>query len=61
MLSTVAPPSRHYRSCEEEMLGEYLATHHREMIDAEIALNEGAGGLMRDDGTRVMLNIQAGE
>lgn len=53
-------------TCGEETAGafngaEYLATHHREMIDAEFALNEGAGGLMRDDGTRVMLNIQAGE
>ncbi|MEQ1724607.1 MAG: M20/M25/M40 family metallo-hydrolase [Sphingopyxis sp.] len=53
-------------TCGEETAGafngaEYLAAHHRDLIDAEFALNEGAGGLMRDDGTRVMLNIQAGE
>ncbi|MEQ1688007.1 MAG: M20/M25/M40 family metallo-hydrolase [Sphingopyxis sp.] len=53
-------------TCGEETAGafngaEYLAAHHRDLIDAGFALNEGAGGLMRDDGTRVMLNIQAGE
>jgi acetylornithine deacetylase/succinyl-diaminopimelate desuccinylase-like protein len=39
----------------------YLATHERELIDAAFALNEGAGGMLDDNGKPVALNIQAGE
>src|SRR3569833_2773164 len=53
-------------TCGEETAGafngaQYLATHERQLIDAEFALNEGAGGLLDDKGRRVALNIQAGE
>ena len=39
----------------------YLATHKRQLIDAGIALNEGAGGRLDASGKRLLLNIQAGE
>ncbi|MDX2237864.1 MAG: M20/M25/M40 family metallo-hydrolase [Hyphomonadaceae bacterium] len=39
----------------------YLLEHHRDLIDASVALNEGAGGILRADGTPLALNIQAGE
>lgn len=53
-------------TCGEETAGafngaEYLVNHHRELIDAEFALNEGANGLLGPDGRHIMLNIQAGE
>ena len=53
-------------TCGEETAGafngaEYLVNQHRDLIDAEFALNEGAGGLLDDSGNHVMLNIQAGE
>ncbi|MDB5693259.1 MAG: family metallo-hydrolase [Alphaproteobacteria bacterium] len=53
-------------TCGEETAGafngaQWLASHERQLIDAEFALNEGAGGLLGDDGRRVALNIQAGE
>jgi acetylornithine deacetylase/succinyl-diaminopimelate desuccinylase-like protein len=53
-------------TCGEEMAGafngaEYLAGHERALIDAGFALNEGAGGLLDDNGKPVALNIQAGE
>ncbi len=53
-------------TCGEETAGafngaEYLVAQHRDLIDAEFALNEGAGGMLDDDGRLVMLNIQAGE
>lgn len=53
-------------TCGEETAGafngaEYLVNERRALIDAEFALNEGAGGLLSDDGRHVMVNIQAGE
>ncbi len=53
-------------TCGEETAGafngaEYLVAQHRGLIDAEFALNEGAGGLLDESGRQVMLNIQAGE
>ena len=53
-------------TCGEETAGafngaEQLAKTHRALIDAEFALNEGAGGLLNEQGEPVVLNIQAGE
>ncbi len=53
-------------TCGEETAGafngaEYLAKERRDLIDAEFALNEGAGGLLDAQGKRVVLNIQAGD
>jgi acetylornithine deacetylase/succinyl-diaminopimelate desuccinylase-like protein len=53
-------------TCGEETAGafngaQYLAAQRRDLIDAEFALNEGAGGLLDDQGRRTILNIQAGE
>lgn len=53
-------------TCGEETAGafngaQYLAAEKRDLIDAEFALNEGAGGLLDETGKRVVLNIQAGE
>jgi acetylornithine deacetylase/succinyl-diaminopimelate desuccinylase-like protein len=40
---------------------EYLLNHNRDWIEADFALNEGAGGILALDGTPVALNVQAGE
>jgi acetylornithine deacetylase/succinyl-diaminopimelate desuccinylase-like protein len=53
-------------TCGEETAGafngaQYLAARERDLIDAEFALNEGAGGLLGEDGKPIVLNIQAGE
>ena len=40
---------------------DYLLKNHRELIDAAFALNEGAGGLLSDDGKPLALQVQAGE
>ncbi len=40
---------------------QYLATHERALIDAEFALNEGAGGHLDANGKPIALNIEAGE
>lgn len=54
-------------TCDEEMVpskfdgAEYLFNHHRTLIDAEIALNEGGSGLLDKDGKPVRHGIQAGE
>ena len=54
-------------TCDEEIVpsefdgAEYLVKHHRPLIDAEIALNEGGGGLLDQDGKPVRQGIQAGE
>jgi acetylornithine deacetylase/succinyl-diaminopimelate desuccinylase-like protein len=53
-------------TCGEETEGsfngaEYLATQKRDWVDAQFALNEGAGGRLDEKGNRVMLSIQAGE
>lgn len=53
-------------TCGEETNGAlngagWLATHEREAIDAEFALNEGAGGTLDAQGRRVALNVEAAE
>jgi acetylornithine deacetylase/succinyl-diaminopimelate desuccinylase-like protein len=53
-------------TCGEETSGafngaEYLSTHRRELIDAAFALNEGAWGMLDEQGRRVMMAVQAGE
>jgi acetylornithine deacetylase/succinyl-diaminopimelate desuccinylase-like protein len=40
---------------------EYLLQNHRELIDAAFAINEGAGGLLSDEGKPLVLQVQAGE
>jgi acetylornithine deacetylase/succinyl-diaminopimelate desuccinylase-like protein len=40
---------------------DHLLTNKRELIDAAFAINEGAGGLLSDDGDPVVLEVQAGE
>jgi acetylornithine deacetylase/succinyl-diaminopimelate desuccinylase-like protein len=39
----------------------YLASHERDLIDAEFALNEGGGGRLDADGKRLVLTVQAAE
>jgi acetylornithine deacetylase/succinyl-diaminopimelate desuccinylase-like protein len=39
----------------------YLATHERQLIEAEFALNEGGGGRLNEAGKPLALTIQAGE
>jgi acetylornithine deacetylase/succinyl-diaminopimelate desuccinylase-like protein len=39
----------------------YLATHERDLIDAEFALNEGGGGRLDASGKPLMLTVQAAE
>lgn len=54
-------------TCDEEIIPskfngvEYLLKHHRDLIDAEFALNEGSGGLLDAAGKPVRMGIQAGE
>ncbi len=54
-------------TCGEENGGlafdgaEWLVKSHKDLIDAEFALNEGAGGLVDPSGKRIYLGIQAGE
>jgi acetylornithine deacetylase/succinyl-diaminopimelate desuccinylase-like protein len=53
-------------TCGEETAGafngaQYLSEHHRDLIDAAFALNEGAGGENDKDGKKLLLEIQAGE
>ncbi|MDZ4776129.1 MAG: M20/M25/M40 family metallo-hydrolase [Alphaproteobacteria bacterium] len=40
---------------------EYLLEHHRPLIQAGFAINEGAGGRLDAQGNRVALGVQAGE
>lgn len=40
---------------------DYLLRHHRAWLEADFAINEGAGGMMSPDGRRIALNVQAGE
>jgi acetylornithine deacetylase/succinyl-diaminopimelate desuccinylase-like protein len=40
---------------------EYLIKNHRDLIDAELALNEGGGGLLDRNGKPLYHGIQAGE
>ena len=53
-------------TCGEETAGafngaEWLAKNHRDWIDAEFAINEGAWGEMDAQGRRLVMNVQAGE
>ena len=54
-------------TCDEELAPtkfngvQYLLKHHRNLIDAELALNEGGGGSMDKSGKPVLHGIQAGE
>jgi acetylornithine deacetylase/succinyl-diaminopimelate desuccinylase-like protein len=54
-------------TCDEEIVPSkfsgivYLLKHHRELIDAEFALNEGGIGLLDRSGKHVRLSVQAGE
>ena len=53
-------------TCGEETAGafngaQWLSNNHRDWIDAEFALNEGAWGEMDTQGNRVAMNVQAGE
>ena len=53
-------------TCGEETTGAFnganwLATQHKDWIDADFALNEGAGGLLDAHDRPVYLGIQAGE
>jgi acetylornithine deacetylase/succinyl-diaminopimelate desuccinylase-like protein len=53
-------------TCGEETEGAFngaedLVKNHRDLIDAEFALNEGGGGRLDEHGRRIALSIQAGE
>jgi len=53
-------------TCGEETIGafngaENLAAEHADLIAAGFALNEGAWGVLDEEGNRVMLTMQAGE
>ena len=53
-------------TCGEETAGafngaENLATKHADLIAAGFALNEGAWGVLDEDGKRIMVTVQAGE
>ncbi len=40
---------------------EYLLNHHRDWLQADFAINEGAGGMLSPEGRPIALNVQAGE
>jgi acetylornithine deacetylase/succinyl-diaminopimelate desuccinylase-like protein len=40
---------------------DYLLKNHRDLIEADFAINEGAGGLLSEDGKPLTLQVQAGE
>ncbi|MBV6321506.1 M20/M25/M40 family metallo-hydrolase [Duganella sp. HSC-15S17] len=54
-------------TCDEELARldfrgvDYLLKHHRPLIDAELAINEGAYGMLDAHGKRVALGVQIGE
>jgi len=53
-------------TCGEETAGafngaQWLAKNHRDWIDAEFAINEGAWGETDAQGRRLVMNVQAGE
>jgi acetylornithine deacetylase/succinyl-diaminopimelate desuccinylase-like protein len=53
-------------TCGEETAGafngaQWLSQNHRDWIDAEFAINEGAWGEMDSQGRRLVMNVQAGE
>ncbi|MDI1365379.1 MAG: M20/M25/M40 family metallo-hydrolase, partial [bacterium] len=55
MALTCGEESEAYNGIED------LVKTHRALVDAEFALNEGAGGLLDEQGQEVVLNVQAGE
>ncbi len=62
-------PSRSIRlalTCGEETSNrvngvEYLLRNHRQWLQADFAINEGAGGMLSPEGRPIALNVQAGE
>ena len=53
-------------TCGEETSGafngaQWLSSNHRDWIDAEFAINEGAWGELDATGKRLVMNVQAGE
>ncbi len=54
-------------TCDEEMIPSkfsgivYLLKNHRDLIDAEFALNEGGTGLLDKNGKYLRMSVQAGE
>jgi acetylornithine deacetylase/succinyl-diaminopimelate desuccinylase-like protein len=54
-------------TCDEEIVPSkfsgivYLLANHRELIDAELALNEGGVGLLDKNGKHLRMSVQAGE
>jgi len=40
---------------------DYILQNHRNLFDVAFAINEGAGGLLSDDGKPMVLQVQAGE
>ena len=53
-------------TCGEETLEsldgiQYLLANHRELVDADFALNEGGYGVLDAQGRRVMMNLHVGE
>lgn len=40
---------------------DYLLRNHRQWLQADFAINEGAGGTLSEDGRPITLNVQAGE
>jgi acetylornithine deacetylase/succinyl-diaminopimelate desuccinylase-like protein len=40
---------------------DYLIRNHRDWVQADFAINEGAGGMLSSDGRHIALNVQAGE
>jgi acetylornithine deacetylase/succinyl-diaminopimelate desuccinylase-like protein len=54
-------------TCDEEMIPSkfsgivYLLKNHRDLIDAEFALNEGGTGLLDKNGGYLRMSVQAGE
>jgi len=54
-------------TCDEEIIPSnfsgivYLLKNHRDLIDAEFALNEGGNGLLDKNGNPLRMTIQAGE
>jgi acetylornithine deacetylase/succinyl-diaminopimelate desuccinylase-like protein len=40
---------------------DYMLRNHRSWMEADFAINEGAGGILSQDGRPIALNIQAGE
>ena len=54
-------------TCDEEKIPsdfngvEYLLKSHRQLVNAELAINEGADNLLRPDGTKVFVALMASE